>query len=52
MTTQQIEARIAWVQEQLASARHPQDLASLNRTLERLIMLDASDERDEIVAPA
>lgn len=44
MTREQIEYRIAWVQEQLAKTTHPQDLAALNRTLERLIMAEADDD--------
>lgn len=44
MTREQIETRIRMIESQLAAARHPQDLAALNKTLERLIMLDADDD--------
>lgn len=44
MTRQEIEARIRFVQDELSRARHPADLASLNRCMERLIMMDADDE--------
>jgi hypothetical protein len=44
MTREQIELRISWVQEQLAKATHPHDIAALNRTLERLVMAEADDE--------
>ena len=45
MTREQIEARIEFIQKQLNKARHPEDIKSLSRTLERLIMMDAEDDQ-------
>ena len=44
MTRDQIESRIETIQRLLNAASHPQDIKSLSRTLERLILLDADDE--------
>ena len=44
MTREQIELRIRMMQERLANARNAEDIAACNRTIERLIMLDADDE--------
>lgn len=44
MKRAEIEAKIAMVQEQLARERHPSTLATLNKCLERLIMMDADDD--------
>lgn len=44
MTRVEIEAKIRLVQSQLARETHPSTLAMLNRCLERLIMMEASDE--------
>lgn len=44
MKRSEIERRINFVQQKLAEARDPQTLASLNRTLERLIMMEAEDD--------
>ena len=45
MTREQIETRIEFIQKQLNKARHPEDIKSLSRTLERLIMMDAEDDQ-------
>ena len=44
MTREQIETRIEFIQNKLNEARHPEDIKSLSRTLERLIMMDAEDD--------
>jgi hypothetical protein len=44
MTRQEIEQRIKFVQDQLAKETHPSTLAMLNRCMERLIMMKASDD--------
>ena len=44
MTRKEIETRIELIQKQLNKARHPEDIKSLSRTLERLIMMDAEDD--------
>lgn len=44
MTRAEIEARIKTVEKMLAEERHPAGLASLNKTLEKLIMMKADDE--------
>jgi hypothetical protein len=44
MTRKEIEARIAFVEKQLAITRDVSTLAILNRCLEKLIMMDASDD--------
>lgn len=46
MTSQQIEARIAALQRMLATETDPSTLATINRCLERLIMMDPDDEND------
>lgn len=46
MTREQIEARIVFMQERLARARHPEDIAACNRILEQLILMDGDDERE------
>ena len=45
MTRAEIEARIRLVQQQLARETHPSTLATLNRCLEKLIMMEADDEK-------
>ena len=45
MTREQIETRIEFIQKQLNEARHSEDINSLSRTLERLIMMDAEDDQ-------
>jgi len=45
MTQEQIETRIAFIQEKLAAATHPQDLQALNRTLERLLAMEPSADK-------
>ena len=44
MTRQEIEPRIKFVQKKLSETSHIEDLKSLNRTLERLIMMEADDD--------
>lgn len=44
MTREQIDARIEFIEKKLSEARHVEDIKSLSRTLERLIMMDADDE--------
>ena len=44
MTRKEIEARIRLIEERLARVTHPQDIATCNRILERLIMMEAEDE--------
>lgn len=45
MTREQIEVRIRFVEQMLCEARHPEDIRTCNRILERLIMLDADEEQ-------
>jgi len=44
MTRQQIETRIAIVQKRLTETRHVEDLKVLNAMLEKLILMEASDD--------
>lgn len=44
MTRKEIEAKIRVVEKMIASERNTSTLATLNRCLERLIMMDADDE--------
>jgi hypothetical protein len=46
MTRLEIEAKIRLVQLQLARETYPSTLAMLNRCLEKLIMMEASDEKE------
>ena len=46
MTREQIESRIRLMQDRLAVVTHPQDIATCNRCIERLIMMEADDETD------
>ena len=45
MTRAEIEARIRLVQQQLARETNSSTLATLNRCLEKLVMMEASDEK-------
>ena len=45
MTREEIEMRIRMVQYQLSKETSPSTLAMLNRCLERLIVMDADDEK-------
>lgn len=44
MTRKQIDARIEYIEEKICRATHVEDLKSLNRTLQRLLLLVGSDE--------
>jgi len=44
MTRDQIELRIRLMETKLAETTRPDDLATINRILERLIMMEAEDE--------
>lgn len=44
MTRAQIEARIEVIQDMLCRETNARTLATLNRCLERLIMMDADDD--------
>jgi hypothetical protein len=44
LTRAEIDRRIEYIQQKLSRATHTEDLRSLNRTLERLIMLEACDD--------
>jgi len=45
MTREEIEMRIRLVESQLCKETNPSTLATLNRCLEKLIMMEADDER-------
>lgn len=45
MTRQEIEAKIRALEKMIAAERNVSTLATLNRCLERLIMMDADEER-------
>ena len=46
MTREQIELRIKMMQEKLSVVTHAADIASINKTIERLIMAKADDEQE------
>ncbi len=47
MKRRTIESRVAIVEKRLATAREPQDLATLNRCLEQLVMMESDEDRWE-----
>lgn len=47
MTRETIEARIRFVEGQMAVETDPSTLATLNRCMERLIFMEADDEKEE-----
>lgn len=47
MTREQIETRIRMMQERLAQVTHPDDIATCNRIIERLIMMEPEPEGEQ-----
>ncbi len=47
MTAEQIDARLAVLQEMQAKERDPSTLATLARCIEKLVMMDPDEDADE-----